>query len=86
MVCHAERTIVLLVSVSRTRESVLTSFGMRFGGQGRDNGFVAFFAEGASLLLFEHHADEVIYLGPDDALRPARARMGWASGGQPSFS
>lgn len=41
---------------------------MRFGVLGPANGDLAALEEGASLLLFEHHAEEVIYLGPDDAL------------------
>lgn len=41
---------------------------MRFGVLGPANGDLAALEEGASLLLFEHQAEEVIYLGPDDAL------------------
>lgn len=41
---------------------------MRFGVLGPANGDLAALEQGASLLLFEHHAEEVIYLGPDDAL------------------
>jgi len=55
---------------------VLTSSGMRFGVLGPANGDLAALEEGASLLLFEHHADEVIYLGPDDALD--RLVLEWA--------
>ena len=64
---------------------MLTSFGMRFGVLGPANGDLAALEEGASLLLFEHHADEVIYLGPDDALD--RLVLEWAGrlvGGDPS--
>ena len=55
---------------------MLTSFGMRFGVLGPANGDLAALEEGASLLLFERHADEVIYLGPDDALD--RLVLDWA--------
>jgi hypothetical protein len=41
---------------------------MRFGVLGPANGDLAALEEGASLLLFEYKAEEVIYLGPDDAL------------------
>jgi hypothetical protein len=41
---------------------------MRFGVLGPANGDLAALEEGANLLLFEYLAEEVIYLGADDAL------------------
>lgn len=49
---------------------------MRFAVLGPANGDLAALEKGASLLLFEHQAEEVIYLGPDDALD--RLVLGWA--------
>src|SRR5262249_42570467 len=49
---------------------------MRFGVLGPANGDLAALEEGASLLLFEYKAEEVIYLGPDDALD--RLVLEWA--------
>jgi hypothetical protein len=49
---------------------------MRFGVLGPANGDLAALEEGASLLLFEYNAEEVIYLGPDDALD--RLVLEWA--------
>ncbi|HKQ69414.1 MAG TPA: hypothetical protein VJT73_08750 [Polyangiaceae bacterium] len=58
---------------------------MRFGVLGPANGDLAALEQGASLLLLRHHAEEVIYLGPDDALD--RVVGGWARrlvGGDPT--
>jgi hypothetical protein len=41
---------------------------MRFGVLGPANGDLGALEQGASLLLFEHHAEQVVYLGADDAL------------------
>jgi hypothetical protein len=49
---------------------------MRFGVLGPANGDLEALEEGASLLLFEYNAEEVIYLGPDDALD--RLVLEWA--------
>ena len=49
---------------------------MRFGVLGPANDDLAALEEGASLLLFEYKAEEVIYLGADDALD--RLVLEWA--------
>ena len=41
---------------------------MRFGVLGPANGDLGALEQGASLLLFEHQAEQVVYLGADDAL------------------
>ena len=41
---------------------------MRFAVLGPANGDLAALEKGASLLLFEHQAEQVVYLGADDAL------------------
>jgi hypothetical protein len=41
---------------------------MRFGVLGPSGGDLAALEKGAALLLFEHGAEQVVYLGPDDAL------------------
>jgi len=60
---------------------------MRFGLLGPSSGDLAVLEKGARLLLFEHGAEQVIYLGPDDALD--RLVLGWVGrlvGGDPSES
>jgi hypothetical protein len=49
---------------------------MRFGLLGPCGGDLPILEQGARLLLFEHRADQVIYLGPDDALD--RLVLDWA--------
>jgi len=49
---------------------------MRFAVLGPANGDLAALEKGASLLLFEHQAEQVVYLGPDDALD--RLVLDWA--------
>ena len=49
---------------------------MRFAVLGPANGDLAALEKGASLLLFEHQAEQVIYLGGDDALD--RLVLDWA--------
>jgi hypothetical protein len=49
---------------------------MRFAVIGPANGDLAALEKGASLLLFEHHAEQVVYLGADDALD--RLVLDWA--------
>lgn len=54
---------------------MLGTVRMRFGLLGPANGDLAALEKGARLLLFEHAADEVMYLGPDDALD--RVALDW---------
>ena len=49
---------------------------MRFAVLGPANGDLAALEKGASLLLFEHQAEQVVYLGADDALD--RLVLDWA--------
>jgi len=49
---------------------------MRFAVLGPANGDLAALEKGASLLLFEHQAEQVVYLGVDDALD--RLVLDWA--------
>jgi hypothetical protein len=49
---------------------------MRFAVLGPANGDLAVLEKGASLLLFEHQAEQVVYLGADDALD--RLVLDWA--------
>jgi hypothetical protein len=49
---------------------------MRFGVLGPASGDLAALEKGAGLLLFEHQAEQVIYLGTDDALD--RLVLDWA--------
>ena len=55
---------------------LLTSGRCGSGSSAQPNGDLSALERGASLLLFEHEAEEVIYLGPDDALD--RLVLEWA--------
>jgi hypothetical protein len=50
---------------------------MRFAVLGPANDDLVALEKGANLVLFEHEAEQVIYLGPDDALD--RVVRGWAA-------
>ncbi len=56
---------------------MLTSPRMRFAVLGPANDDLVALEKGANLVLFEHEAEQVIYLGPDDALD--RVVRGWAA-------